>query len=51
MDNPYWLRLVGEARQLIARSEITGHQYVGVEQARAVVAVDERLRLLEDARA
>lgn len=46
MSNIFWENAVKEARELIASAEKSGHEYVGVQRARAIVAVDEELREL-----
>lgn len=48
MTNIYWDILVKESRELIASAEKTGHEYVGVQRAKAIVEVDEELKEMRE---
>jgi hypothetical protein len=43
---PYWEKEVSEARELIAASKGVSNAFVGLERAKAFVAIDEELTLL-----
>lgn len=40
MSNTYWDILVKESRELIASAERSGHEYVGVQRAKAIVEME-----------
>lgn len=40
LSNIFWETAVKEARELIASSEKSGHEYVGVQRAKAIVEME-----------
>ena len=46
MPNPYWSIVVASARELVDHADAAGYEFVGTNQARAIVEADEELTWL-----